>query len=705
MSERIVVTAALPYANGSIHMGHLLEYIMTDIYVRALRLAGEDAVYICADDTHGTPIEVNAEKAGVTPVEFVERFQQEHTTDLESFGIRFDSFYSTNSLENRAWVYDIYAKLTEGGHVTRRSIEQLYDEKSRRFLPDRFVKGKCPKCGAEDQYGDVCEVCKSTYEPTDLVEPYSVLTRTRPVIRSSEHLFVSLARFKDFLLEWAHTPGRLQPETLAFVDRWLTEGLKDWCISRDAPYFGFAIPGEVNKFFYVWLDAPIGYISSTENWARAVGQPHLTSEIWREGKGRIEHVIGKDIIYFHTLFWPAVLHAAKLTVPHHVHVHGMLTVDGVKMSKSRGTFINASTLRRFVDPIYVRYYLASKIGPSAEDVDLSIDEFVNRVNAELANNLANLVARCVPFLKDKLGGRYGSIRPEAAPHVELVKAKISEAEAAYRGYDLASAVRVAIDLATLGNKLFQDGQPWKLAREDEAAARDLVTLCLNIARAATVVIAPVIPMFSEKVYPMLGLVGVPTSFREGTAFDLTDRPVGVPGRVVDRIERKALEDTIEASKPAEVKEEEARAAAEAGAKQAEREKAKAEEKARRAEAAKKPQKQEAEPPKEISYDTFANVELKVGLVVKAELVEGADKLLRLEVDLGEERPRQIFAGIREAYAPEAVVGLRVAVVANLAPRKMRFGMSEGMILAGGPGAKDIWLCTLSADARPGSRIK
>jgi methionyl-tRNA synthetase len=687
MSEPIVVTAALPYANGSIHIGHLVEYTMTDIYVRALRLAGENAIYICADDTHGTPIELNAQKAGVDPVTFVQKFHEEHSADFASFGIRFDSYYSTNSPENRQWVHYIYGKLKEGGYIQRKPLEQLYDEKAGRFLPDRFVKGTCPKCGAEDQYGDVCEVCRSTYAPTDLKNPYSVVSGTRPVLKTSEHLFVDLGRLAPYLKEWASTPGRLQPETLKFVEAWITGGLKDWCMSRDAPYFGFPIPDDPEKFFYVWFDAPIGYISSTEHWARESGRPELIDQIWR-GSGHVEHVIGKDITYFHTLFWPAMLHAAGLTVPKKVHVHGMLTVDGVKMSKSRGTFINAATFRKHVDPVYLRYYFASKIGPSAEDVDLSIDEFVNRVNAELVNNLSNLVTRGVKLIRDKLQGRYGNIRPEATNHVETTKQKVLDAEKFYRAFDLSSATRVAVELAALGNKLFQDAAPWKLVQENADAARDLVTLCLNIARASTVIMAPVVPALAEKIYTMLGLSGAPLSFREGTAFDLTNRAVGEGDRVLDRIEPKQLLAIIEDSKPPEVKEAEkksgpAQKAPTTGSK-----------KANKAD----------EAPKEITIDKFKEVDLRVGLILKAEVVDGSDKLLRLTVDLGETKPRNIFAGIRQAYEPTAIEGKKVAVVANLAPRQMKFGTSEGMVLAGGPGGKEIWVCMLSQDAVPGSRI-
>jgi methionyl-tRNA synthetase len=696
MTQRTLVTAALPYANGSIHIGHLVEYLMTDIYVRALRLSGEDALYICADDTHGTPIELNAQKAGVSPEEFVARFAKEHLEDFESFGIRFDSYYSTNSEENRRWAYEIYDRLKAGGYVEKRALEQLYDEKAGRFLPDRFVKGTCPKCGTQDQYGDACESCGSTYEPTDLVNPYSVVSGTKPVLRSSEHLFVSLARFADFLNGWVKSEGRLQPETRKFVEGWLESGLKDWCISRDKPYFGFEIPDHPDKYFYVWLDAPIGYISSTENWARMTGQPHEVDEIWRRKKARIIHVIGKDIVYFHTLFWPAMLYAADLAVPSRVQVHGMLTVDGVKMSKSRGTFVNARTFRQYVDPIYLRYYFASKIGPSAEDVDLALDEFVNRVNAELVNNLANLVSRASRFLFDKLDGRYGKLTPEDKPHLEEVRRRVAAAEQAYQRFDLAEAVKQALEIARLGNGIFQDSAPWTLIKEDRERARDLVTLCLNLARAATVIMAPAVPAFAEKVYPILGLEGAPRSFQEATTFELVERKMGAPDRIVDRITRAQLDQVIEASRQPE---------------------------AAKPEPPKKPQKR-AEPdpaagkqkaesgakasPEQttlIGIEDFSKIDLRVALVLSAELVEGADKLLKLTVDVGEEKPRTVFAGIRSAYTPEQVTGRKVALVYNLQPRKMRFGTSEGMVLAAGPGGKEIWLLSVPDDASPGSRIK
>ncbi len=690
MSRHVLVTAALPYANGSIHLGHLVEYVMTDVYVRALRMSGHRAHYICADDTHGTPIELNAAKAGVSPAEFVARFAAEHLEDFGAFDVAFDHFGSTNTEENRRWAVEIYEKLRDGGHVVRRPLDQLYDEQAGRFLPDRFVKGTCPRCKTPDQYGDVCESCGATYDPTDLIEPKSVVSGTTPVLKQSEHLYVQLDHFAGFLREWVATPGRLPDETRKFCEAWLEGGLKDWCISRDAPYFGFEIPDAPGKFFYVWLDAPVGYVSST-----ALHDAALAEQVWRRGEAEVVHVIGKDIVYFHTLFWPAMLHAAGLTVPSRVQVHGMLTVDGVKMSKSRGTFINARTFREHLDPSYLRYYYASKIGPRPEDVDLSLDEFVLRTNAELVNNLANLVARGVAFLGDRLGGRYGALPADAEPHLAFARAKLAEAEAAYAGFDLAGAVRAAVEIANLGNKLFQDAEPWKTVATDPEGTRGLVTLCLNLARAAWAIATPVVPSLAAKVGEMLGLGGAPQSFAEAASFDLVERPVGAKDRIVDRIQRKQLDAIVAASRdPAAVAAEEAKAKA--------AEKAKAE--AKKKDDAKKKAK-EAAPPAEITIDDFAKIDLRVGVVRAASTVEGADKLLQLTVDLGEERPRNIFAGIRSKYAPEALVGRRVVVVANLAPRKMRFGMSEGMCLAAGPGGQDLWLLDVPEGAPPGAEIK
>ena len=577
----------------------------------------------------------------------------------------------------------IYERLREGDHLERRSMDQLYDEEAQRFLPDRFVKGTCPKCGAPDQNGDVCENCNSTYEPTDLIDPYSTITGSRPVIKASEHVFVRLGNFADFLKEWTSTEGRLQPEILRFVQAWLDGGLQDWCISRDAPYFGFEIPDAKGKYFYVWLDAPVGYIASTEHWGKTNGAPQAVDTFWKEKNTKIVHVIGKDIIYFHCLFWPAMLHASGLNTPAHVRVHGFLTVDGVKMSKSRGTFIMARTFREHLDPLYLRYYYSAKTGQTTEDIDLSFEEFVNRVNAELVNTLANLVSRSASFLKNKLGGRYGQLRDDTKPHLEQVRRLVDDAKAAFQKFDHAGGVRAAVQIADLGNKLFQDAAPWNLIKTDKAAALDLVTLCLNLARAATVVIAPVVPTYAEKVYRVLGLDGAPKHFDEAVAFDLVDRAMGEPQRLVDRISLKQIDPIIEASKQAP-----------------------AETTAKTDEAKKKAEAPPLEPlADQIDIDTFLTVDLRVGLVVEAKKVKKAKKLLQLTVDVGEDKPRNIFAGLAQAYDPEALVGKKVAVVANLAPRKMSFGVSEGMVLAAGPGGSDIQVVQVDDSATPGSRIR
>lgn len=701
MSETVLVTAALPYANGSIHLGHLVEYIMTDVYVRALRMSGRDALYICADDTHGTPIELNARRAGVSPEEFVARFAKEHVEDFSAFDVRFDSFHSTNSEENRKWVHIIFEALKSKGHIERRALEQLFDEQAKQFLPDRFVKGTCPNCGTRDQYGDVCEACGKTYEPTDLREPYSVLTGSKPVLRSSEHLFVNLASFESFLREWVDGEGHLQPAVRNFVRSWLDAGLRDWCISRDAPYFGFEIPGEPGKYFYVWVDAPIGYIASTEAWAKQQGAPERVDELWRDKKMRLVHVIGKDITYFHTLFWPAMLHNAGLKVPDRVHVHGFLTVEGEKMSKTRGTFVNARTFREHIDPIYLRWFYASRLGPSTDDIDLSAEELANVVNAELVNNVANLVSRGAKFLASRLEGRYASVATGLEAHLPEVRRAAETARMKYESFDLSGALAEGLKLATLGNRLFQEGEPWKTVKDDPEAARGLVTTCLNLARASVTLVAPAVPAFAARAYEMLGLEGSPRSFDEALAFDLLGPPAQALGRgdvLVARIGRKDLEAVFEASRPKDSSNDGSAAGTSGKASGADA-----------IEPTGTDEPGDGESPiepiaGEIDIQGFTQVDLRVGLVVSASAVEGAKKLLELRVDLGEGRPRTIFAGIAEAYAPDEVEGRRVVVVANLKPRKMRFGVSEGMVLAAGPGGKNLQLIEVAEGAKPGSRV-
>lgn len=674
MSEATLVTAALPYANGSIHLGHLLEYIQTDIYVRALKMSGKEAMFIWAADTHGTPIELNARKAGVPPEEFVARFAKEHQEDFAAFDIEFDQFHSTNSEENRAWVHEIYDALKSKGLIERRPLEQFYDEQAKQFLPDRFVKGTCPACGAEDQFGDVCESCGKTYDPSELKNPYSVLTNTTPVRKTSEHLFVNLKSLESELRTWVEDPAHLQSSTRNFVKGWLDSGLKDWCISRDAPYFGFEIPDEPNKYFYVWVDAPIGYISSTDAWAKKIGTPDRVNELWRKGNMKLVHVIGKDIVYFHTLFWPAMLASAELKTPDYIHVHGFLTVDGKKMSKTRGTFVLAKTFRDKLDPVYLRWFYASRIGSSSDDIDLSAEELSNIVNAELVNNVANLVSRGAKFLASRLGGKYSAEFPELRTHEKDVRDATRLVSESYAGFDHANAISQATRLATLGNRIFQESEPWKIAKEDPEAARKIVTQCLNLARAAVVLVAPTVPSFARDAYTMLGLTGEPKSFEEAYAFDLVDRDVGSGNILVQRIGKDDLLKIFEASKP----ELDATSTLPSN------------------------QNKDFEPiAEEITIDTFSQTDMRVAVVVEALAVKGAKKLLELKVDLGEGRLRTIFAGLAQVYKPEELNGKKVVVVANLKPRKMRFGLSEGMVLAAGSPPRVV---EPNSDATIGSRV-
>jgi len=684
-TDPLLITAALPYANGSIHIGYLLEAIQTDVYARAQQMEGREVMYVCAEDTHGTPIELNARKEGIPPEQFVQRFYDEHIRDLKAFGVEHAVFHTTHSPESEKWVHYIHQGLKEGGHLQTKPLEQLYDEEAQRFLPDRFVKGECPVCGTADQYGDVCESCGSTYEPTELKNPKSVVTGSTPVLRSSEHVFVGLEDFTQFLRDWVGTPEHLQPEVRRFVEGWLERGLQPWCISRDAPYFGFEVPDLPGKYFYVWMDAPIGYIGSTDKWAQSVGTPERVDALWKgEEPAELVHVIGKDIVYFHTLFWPAMLKAAGLRTPDRVQVHGMVMLNKEKMSKTRGTFILARTFAEHLDPVYLRWYYASKLGPGIEDFDFSTEEFTTRVNAELVNNLANLASRGTNFLHGKLEGRFGPLVEDAAPLLGMAKEKVAHARAAYRDWDFAAAVRAALDVADAGNLLFQERQPWKLIKKDPEAARRVVSTGLVLARTAAVLLQPVVPSVSTTILRNLGLPERATDFDEALRFEdlAPGHAIEAPLRVIDRMNPKSLQAIIDAGRPKDAPPEAPKAAKK-----------------------KKRKNAEPEPPAEISIDDLSKVLLKVGLVREAKPVEGADKLLELSVDVGEAEPRRIFAGLAQAYRPEALAGQRVVVVANLAHRKMRFGTSEGMVLAAGPGGADIQVLTVSDDAPPGSLIK
>ncbi|MGQ4807384.1 Methionine--tRNA ligase [Candidatus Entotheonellaceae bacterium PAL068K] len=673
MAAPILITSALPYANGSIHIGHLVEYIQTDILVRFLKLTGHDAVYMCADDTHGTPIEVNAQRAGITPEELIRLYYDEHQRDFADFHITFDCFYSTNSPENRHHSEYIFERLRQQGHIVTRTVAQYYCEPDGRFLPDRFIRGTCPnpECQAAEQYGDVCEVCGSTYNPTDLQDPHCAICGNTPVMRESLHYFFTLRAYETFLRDWVTTPGRLQPQVRRFIEHWLDEGLRDWDISRDGPYFGFKIPGETDKYFYVWLDAPIGYIATTEKFCRDSGRDF--NSYWHNPDAHIYHVIGKDIAYFHTLFWPAILKGADYTLPHKIFVHGFLTVDGEKMSKTRGTFITARTYLDHLDPQYLRYYYATKLNGQTEDLDLSLEDFVNRVNAELVNKIANLVSRVVPFVTRQFAGRLGQLPPQVQPLIDDIRGRIPRIREFYGRLELNRGVQEIVAIAEVANKYFQDATPWDVVKQDRQAAQAICTFAANCCRTVAALLKPILPRYATDVETILRIP--PLQFDDANRFDLHHHDIGPFQRLIERVDPKRVEAMISASAESfEATPETAQAATvEAAAAQ-------------------------------ISIDEFAKVDLRVATVLQAEIVEGADKLLRLRVDIGNQQ-RTIFAGIRQSYSPADLVGKQVVVVANLQPRHMRFGISEGMLLAAGPDSTDMVVTEFTKPRQPGERVR
>jgi methionyl-tRNA synthetase len=672
VSRRIVVTSALPYANGSIHLGHLVEYIFTDIWVRYLKLRGYDAHYFCADDTHGTPVMIRAMKEGIKPEELIERMREEHIRDFTDFGISFDNYYSTHSPENQRWANYIYSQLKQGDHLTRRDVEQFWCDNDKLFLPDRLIRGTCPRCGAGDQYGDSCEVCNSTYEANEVKEPACSICGQPPQRRTTEHIYVRLDNFTEMLSEW--TGANLQRDVANYVKKWIEGGLRDWDISRDAPYFGFPMPDEEDKYFYVWLDAPIGYIASADAWCQQNGRD--IDELWRDSSTEIYHIIGKDIMYFHTLFWPAMLHAAGLNLPRTVHVHGFLRVEGEKMSKSRGTFVNASTYLKHLDPQYLRYYYAAKLSNKADDIDLSAEDFVNRVNAELVNKIVNLLSRTLSFVGSRLESRLGKIAEDGEAMIAEAVAAADEIADSYEQRNLAQAVFRIGQLAEQGNIYLQTTMPWKVNQEDPERARSICTAAANLGRILAIFLKPVLPDMVAKIEAMLGIDPLTWDDLDKRVEQVT---VGRFERLVDRVDRKHFDALLEASK----------AEFEAGTA-----------------AVQEPVEPLAE---ECTIDDFAKVDLRVACIRAAEEVEGARKLLKLTLDLGPLGERQVFAGIRKAYPDIAgLVGRKIICVANLKPRKMRFGVSQGMICASSApeGVEDerIRLLAADAEAQPGDRV-
>lgn len=641
--RRIIVTSALPYANGAIHIGHLVEYLQTDFWVRFQKMRGNDCVYVCADDTHGTPIMVRARKEGISPEELIARSHAAHSADFAAFGVGFDNYYSTNSPENRAFCEDIFAKMEAGnGLLKSLLVPQMYCEHDRMFLPDRFIKGTCPKCGSPEEYGDNCSRCGSTYEPTDLADAHCAICGSKPVMRDSEHLYFELEPHRDYLAKWL--PEHTASDVANKLMEWFGEPLRGWDISRDAPYFGFPIPGREGKFFYVWLDAPVGYMASMKNWCARNGQKF--EDWWQSDDTEIYHFIGKDIVRFHCLFWPAVLRVGGYRGPTKVFVHGFLTVNGEKMSKSKGTFISARTYLDHLDPVYLRFYFACKLDGSTDDIDLNLGDFVQRVNSDLVGKITNLASRGVQMLHKNLGGRAGKMEAEGEAIWREAVARAPRIAELYEAREFSQVLTSVREIAEEANKYFDRKTPWSLVKADPEEARKVLTSILNIFRAIAIYIKPVLPAYADKVAAMFG--EGPYQWDDlGREFE--DRDVGAYEYLATRIDPRNVDAMVQAS------------VAGAPAPSAE----------------KKPIRPVAP---EIGIDDFAKVDLRVAKVMKAETVDGSDKLLRLEIDAGEGRPRQIFSGIRKSFKPEALVGRRVVIVANLAPRKMRFGVSEGMVV-------------------------
>ncbi len=677
--RNILITSALPYANGPIHIGHLVEYVQTDIWVRYHRFMNRNAFYFCADDTHGTPVMIAARKAGITPEELTQKVHAEHYRDLASFHVSFDNYYTTNSSENRELAEFIYLAAKKKGHINRKTLNQLYCSHDQMFLPDRFVKGTCPSCGAKDQYGDSCEVCGATYNPEDLSDAACSICGNSPVIRETEHLFFKLGDFQKFLETWLNTPGRVDDGIRKKMDEWLTGGLRDWDISRDGPYFGFEIPEEENKYFYVWLDAPIGYMASARNYFNKIRKPELFDSFWKaESSSEVYHFIGKDIVYFHTLFWPALLHCAGFRTPTAVHVHGFLTVEGEKMSKSRGTLVRAETYLKHLPPEALRYYYAGRLTGGLDDLDFSVNEFVNRYNTDVVGNITNIFSRLGTSIADKLGRKLSERLTEEGE--ALLKKAEETAKNTAELYENRSYARVLREITALAdeiNRYVASKEPWKQIKEDPEAARNTLTDALTAAKAVTGLISPILPVFAEQAAALLNLQE-PITFK-----NLTDR-FG-PGHTLAAY--KPLAVRIDPKNVENMMEEEKKSAA-----------------AQNPEIPKKTETREAPGTGLISIDDLSKVELKTGKILTAELVEGADKLLRITLDLGEEKPRNVIAGIRAAYQPEDLIGLHVVAVANLQPRKMKFGISEAMLLAAGEGST-LSLFTPHRGAKPGDRLK
>lgn len=687
-TRNILVTSALPYANGPIHIGHLVEYIQTDIWVRFQKMQGHNCIYVCADDAHGTPIMLRARQEGITPEELIARVAEEHRGDFADFHVGFDNYHSTHSEENRSYSGLIYERLRDAGHIANRTITQAFDPVEEMFLPDRFIKGECPKCGAQDQYGDNCEACGASYSPAELKNPVSAVSGAKPVEKESEHYFFKLADFEESLKGW--TRDRLQSEITNKLGEWFEAGLQEWDISRDAPYFGFEIPDHPGKYFYVWLDAPIGYMASFRNLCDHRDDLEFDRFWGTDSAAELYHFIGKDIVYFHCLFWPAMLEGAGFRTPSAVFAHGFLTVDGQKMSKSRGTFIKARTYLDHLNPEYLRYYFSAKLGPGVEDIDLNLEDFAARVNSDLVGKYVNIASRAAGFISKRFDGELASVQDpgQEESHLDFITTQLQAAAPTIaellEARDFSKAVREIMRLADEVNYYTDEKKPWVLAKQ-EGEERQLQLVCsvlLNCFRLLTIYLKPILPALAARAESFLGVE--PLSWADTQTLLPGGHRINRYEHLMTRIETKDIEAMVAASK-------EDLTASDA-------KKTKPHETATEGHLAEDPLADQ------IEFGEFAKVDLRIARIVKAAPVEGADKLLQLTLDLGGET-RNVFAGIKSAYAPEALEGRLTVMVANLAPRKMRFGVSEGMVLAAGPGGKELFLLSPDSGAEPGMKVK
>ncbi len=662
--RKIMVSSALPYANGDIHMGHLVEYIQSDIWARFQKLRGHKCTYVCAADAHGTPIMIKAREQNITPEALVKRVSKAQHEDLQAFDVAFDNFYTTHSEENEQLVCRMFKALRDAGHVYTKTIEQAFDVQENMFLPDRFVRGTCPRCKSEEQYGDACEVCGATYTPNDLIDPISVLSGTDPVWKESEHYFFRLSAFDERLRQWIES-ANLHQNITSKLEEWFAVGLQDWDISRDAPYFGFLIPGTDDKYFYVWLDAPMGYVASFLNLVNRTDDLDF-DEYWMPGHDtEVYHFIGKDIVYFHTLFWPAVLQGSGFRQPNSVFAHGFLTVNGKKMSKSRGTFINGRTFLNYLNPSCLRYYYAAKLGAGMDDIDLNLDDFVARVNSDMVGKLVNIASRCAGFISKRFGGQLADTLEDPDLFAEFAAASATIADH-FERREYSKAMRIVMALADKANRYIENKKPWVMVRNDDQAD-DVQAVCtqgLNLFRTLMIYLTPVIPTVAFDTQALFR--EDPWAWEDATT-PLLARSIAKYKPLLTRVEQSQVNKMLEESRQPD-----AVGTAASG-------------------------------PAEITLDDFKKVDMRIARISKAELVEGADKLVRLTLDLGGES-REVFAGIKSAYSLEQLEGRLVVAVVNLKPRKMRFGLSQGMVLASGPGGEDIFLLSADAGAKPGMRV-